>query len=144
MATNRWYQFADEYLRPIELVEKKKRETTIAAHKKDQVFYTKHQIERVRNKTVEKMDTRSEEAHPLAPANLNRTNTTEVGIDMAQLEQEVTNHGQSSSNQINMVNMSGLEPIQLQEGYSQQSKNLLGQDQRRRSPRTSSIYPVKT
>ena len=148
MAINRWYQFADEYLKPIEVAEKKKRETTITAHQKDKAFYIKHQVERVKNKRVneatKKMDTRSGEVAPLAPANGNVSSITDVGIEMPELEDIVPGDVASPRDQSNLVNMSTLDPIQLPEDLSQQSKNLQGKGERRKSPRTSSTYPVKT
>ena len=50
-AIARWFEFADEYSKSVDADERKKKASTITAHKKDETFYRNHQVQRIKKKT---------------------------------------------------------------------------------------------
>ena len=75
-AIERWYASSHEYTKHSIAEEEKKRLTTMEAHKKDEIFYKKHQVERLQNITSKhsmKMDIIPlvERTTPAAPVEVN-------------------------------------------------------------------------
>ena len=145
IAVDRWFNFAAQYVKSMDIEEEKKKESTLLAHKKDEAFYRKNQVERVKNKA--KVDaslttnTRSVGVEPLAPASSTKSGE---GYKLPDIELVVVDPPENSSISDNLVNMSSLEPIDETADNEGGSKNLQDQERRRKSPRISSISQNKT
>lgn len=144
-AVDRWYNFAKQSVKSIDIEEDKKKESTQLAHEKDKAFYRINQLERVKNKdkanTMGIMNTRSagEESH--APVSVTKTGE---GYKLPHIELVVVDTPEERETTGNFVNMSLLEPIDESVGIEGSPKNLQDQNGRRKSPRTSSISQGKT
>ena len=145
IAIERWYNFAAQYVKPMDIEEEKKRESTLVAHKKDEAFYRKNQVERVKSKTKVDasltMNTRSVGVEPLAPAS---SKTTGEGYKLPNFELVVVDPPENPSTSDNLVNMSSLEPIDETAVNEGGPKNLQDHEHRRKSPRTLSTSQNKT
>ena len=143
IAIERWEEVVKQNMEETEREEEIKKSSTIEAHKKDETYYRKHQIDRLKNKNKKSNTEKKNTADTKSKLTSGKTNEEVIvpEFELVVVENVDTNNGLTTTNSAgcNTVN----EAV-ARDGGDEASKNdTIGEDLRR-SQRISSTCQGKT